>query len=468
MLRRLGACAIALAVLLPTTATASPAHRTDAAVTKSRTVDLGHKPVRASSRDRVRLSFDGRKGQLVHLARWADAETCGRRVLKKADGAAVKPWATGYWKLPRTGTFTALSKPCRAEEQRVRLQVRKVVQHDAAVPGEVTTIGRRSGVTHLVPVAVGTDERVGLAPSSPVVEVVGPDRRATPGTDPAPVLQERGRHWVALEPRSTLETTLTVRRSAQVDGATIALPRMGTASTTQEVVFTGAADQWVYAELLDPTGAKPTDTHREIRVFGPDGREVEKVVSHCRVGPADRWCDRTGPWLLPLTGEYTMRLSAENPDLEKAATLRVRAAVVAPDLAVDGPAITYRATSPGQWVVGRYPATPMQWQPTDSPYVQNPLGTQVWVQARNASATLGAWTYTMAPRFPWSLNCDPRKDGIGCDEYASVQIGPDSPPTMTWPDPDQPEARDSWALLVVPANAQGSVDITLTKSASQP
>jgi hypothetical protein len=457
MLRRLGACAIALAVLLPTTATASPsapAHRTDAVVTKSRTVDLGHKPVRVSSRDRVRLTFDGRKGQLVHLARWADAETCGRRVLKKADGAAVKPWATGYWKLPRTGTFTALSKPCRAEEQRVRLQVRKVVQHDAAVPGEVTTIGRRSGVTHLVPVAVGTDERVGLVPSSPVVEVVGPDRRATPGTDPAPVLQERGRHWVALEPRSTLETTLTVRRSAQVDGATIALPRMGTASTTQEVVFTGAADQWVYAELLDMTGAVAADTGRDIRVHGPDGREVEKVILHqCRPLRVDS-CTTTGPWLLPSNGQYRLTLVADTPATEQATTLRIRAALVAPELTVDGPPVTYAATSPGQWVVGRYARTPL---------LSGEAYTGTWVHTSNATPSLGRWTLTLAPRFPYSLSCDPQRDGMACDDYGRRTILPGSPPVMTLPDEGAP-----WAVLVVPPNAQGSVDVTLTRSETQP
>ncbi|MGF9757768.1 hypothetical protein AAII07_21460 [Microvirga sp. 0TCS3.31] len=469
MLRRLGGCAVALALLLPTQAVAAaPSDRTDqrAATTKTREVRLGHRPVRATTADKVRLTFKGRKGQLVNLARVDATEQCGSRVLR-AGGKTVKPWAQGYWRLPRTASYTAINKPCRTQEKAtVRLQVRKVVRHDAAVPGVATTTGKRARVGHLVPVRVGRDERVGLQPSSPTVEVVGPDRRTTIA-DASSVLRTTGRHWVVLDPESSVTTTLTVRRTAHVDGATIALPRMGTASTTQEVAFSGAAGQWVYAELLDATGALPADTGRRFRVFGPDGREVEKVVLHCPSGSSGPRCAQSGPWLLPSTGAYTMTVNATDPAAEQSATLRIRAAALAPDLTVDGPAVTYAPTSPGQWVVGRYPYTPMQWEPTDSPYAQNPLGTQVWLEASNPSPSLGAWTFTMAPDFPTSLNCTPAS-GQGCFMYFSEQIGPGAAPVSTPPDYGTPDAADSWALLVVPPGAQGSVDFTLRKSPEQP
>jgi hypothetical protein len=162
-----------------------------------------------------------------------------------------------------------------------------------------------------------------------------------------------------------------------------------------------------------------------------------------------------------------MTVNATDPAAEKSATLRIRAAAVAPDLQVDGPAVTYAPASPGQWVVGRYPYTPMQWAPTDSPVVQNPLGTQVWLEATNASPSLGAWTFTMAPDFPTSLSCTP-EDGQGCFMYFSEQIGPGAPPVSTPPDYGTPDAADSWAVLVVPPGAQGSVDLTLRKSAQRP
>lgn len=94
----------------------------------------------------------------------------------------------------------------------------------------------------------------------------------------------------------------------------------------------------------------------------------------------------------------------------------------------------------------------MQWEPTDSPYVMSPLGTQVWVEANRASASLGAWTYTMAPRIHWSLNCGPF-DGPGCSDYEARLIGPGPPPVETLPDGSPPP--DSWALLVVPPAPRG-------------
>jgi hypothetical protein len=452
VLRRLGGCVVALALLMPAqalTAQAAPAaDQRAAATTKTRMVKLGHRPVRATTADKVRLTFEGRKGQLVNLARVDATEQCGGRVLRTG-GKTVKPWAQGYWRLPRTATYTAINKPCRNQDTtKVRLQLRRVVQHDAAVAGLATAIGRRTHLTHLVPVHVGTDERVGLQPSSPTVEVVGPDRRTTVA-DRDTVLRERGRHWVALGPESSLTTTLTVRRTAQVDGATVALPRMGTSETTQEVAFTGTADQWVYAELLDAAGNVAGDTGRDVRVWGADGREVEKVVLHqC---PARRYshCTTNGPWLLPSTGAFRMTLVPDTPDTEQPITLRLRAAVVAPELTVDGPAVSYTTTSPGQWVMSRY---------TDTEH-----GTRGVLEAANASPTLGAWTFTVAPRFPWSLNCDEVLDGNGCDEYWGAQVRPDSPVAHTpgWTTPD------SWALLVVPPNAHGSVDVTLTRSAPQ-
>lgn len=86
------------------------------------------------------------------------------------------------------------------------MQVRRAVQHDAAVPGVLTTIGTRSRVTHLVPVTVGETQTVDATTSAPVTEVVGPDVLVTraPATGPL-TLDEPGEYWLALEPESTLE-----------------------------------------------------------------------------------------------------------------------------------------------------------------------------------------------------------------------------------------------------------------------
>lgn len=463
MLHRLAAPALGLALLVPTQSVAAPPASDPgqrASSTTTRLVELGHRPVRANGSSTVRLVFTGRRGQLVNLARWSfgGTEPCGARSLKVRGGVRVQRWAPGYWRLPKRATYVVTHKACDTTAATSRLQLRRVVQHDAAVPGVRTTIGARRNVTHLVPVRVGTSQRVGVEPDA-AATVIGPDRRTSEvGTDGA-VLRSVGRHWVELGPGGYVDTNLTVERAAAVDGDAIELPRTGTASTTQEITFTGSADQWVYVELLDAAGNEAADTGRDVRVNGPDGRQVDKVVLHrCPARRVATHCTTNGPWLLPSAGTYRMTLVPDSPAAEASITLRLRAALVAPQLSVDGPAVTYTATTPGQWVVGRYPVTPAV--PASSS-----RHTEVWAHTSNASASLGAWTYTMAPRFPWSLSCTER-DGNGCDDYSRVQLGPGSPSIETLPDGGP--AADSWAVLVVPPGGTGSVDVALTRSVAQP
>ncbi|NPD04359.1 hypothetical protein HN031_06615 [Nocardioides sp. zg-1308] len=470
MLHRLAVTALGLALLVPTQAassSAAPAPRDAAAssaTAKNRDVALGHRSVGASSRARVRLTFDGRDGQLVNLARWGEARTCGARVLRTRSGRVVQPWARGYWRLPRTATYTALAKPCRRlPEQKVRVQVRRVVEHPAAVPGVAGVVGRRTRVTHLVPVPVGQAQSVEATTSAPVTEVVGPDRKVThpPATGPL-VLTTPGEHWVALPPETAFETVLTVRHAAQVDGPRIPVPALGTAATTHEVGFTGQAGQWVYAELLDPaTGAVASDTTRAIRVVRPDGRELQDAILHdCGQMNANDGCTVRGPWRLPATGDYTMTIAADGPAAERPTTLRIRAAAVADDLAVNGPSVTYAATSPGQWVVGRYPVTPPVLVPAPGGGQTSP-GTLTYLEASNVSPALGAWGITVATSFPfYALNCSDK----AC-EYVSDHLDPGRLRIMT--PPSWWVGTQSFALLVVPPDAQGSMDLTLTKPAQE-
>src|SRR6478735_3922739 len=182
MLRRLGGCAAALALLLPTQAVAAePSAQADqrAAATSSkiREVRLGHTPVRASTADKVRLVFKGRKGQLVNLARVGTTEQCGGRVLRRG-GKTVTPWAQGYWRLPRTATYTAINKLCRKQDTaKVRLQVRTVVRQERAVPGKPSRAGRSAKVTHLVPFRVGAQQVAHV--NAGAFDLIRPDRTIT-------------------------------------------------------------------------------------------------------------------------------------------------------------------------------------------------------------------------------------------------------------------------------------------------
>ncbi len=458
MLRATAALSLGLVMLMPTVAAASPVsaaseQRAGTATTTSRDVSLGHRPVVVPSRARVRLTFEGREGQLVQLDRWGKAETCGARVLKTAGGKVVKPWAPGYWRLSRAGTYRVVSKPCtRLPQQTMRFQLRRVVQYDAVVPGVPTEVGRRSDVTHLVPVRLRSAQRLAIAASDPVQEVVDPDRKVSIPDAAKPLLLERpGRHWLAVRPASTVRTALTVRHDAAVDGQRIPVPAMGTGDTTHEVAFTARAGQWVYAELLDAAGDVAADTTRDIRVFGADGREVQDALLHdCSQMNANDGCTVRGPWLVGATGDHTMTISADRPATEQDTTLRVRAAVVAPDLTINGPAVTYSATSPGQWVVGRYPETPFVVQPDG-------IGSGAYLGAGNISASLGAWYVTAAAGLPFfSLNCWDK----ACDYFVD-HLNPERLQIET-PFSGYPRA-ESWALMVVPPKAQGSMDLTLTK-----
>ncbi|WP_416954816.1 hypothetical protein ACNKF0_21605 [Nocardioides sp. T5] len=455
LLRRLGGCAVALALLLPAQAvTAQAAPATDqraAATTKTREVKLGHKPVRATTTRKVRLTFTGRKGQLVNLARVDATEQCGGRVLRSR-GKVVKPWTQGYWRLPRTGTYAAINKPCRNQEKaRVRLQVRRVVKHDAAVPGVRSTIGSRKSVTHLVPVRVAPRQRVGVTPGA-AATLVGPERRTSTVTTAGVELRAVGRHWVVLPPGGWVDTTLAIEHAAQVDGAAIAMPRAGTGSTTHEVAFDGNAGQWIYAELLDAAGNLANDTSRQVRIVKPDGKELlDAVVAGCNSMNVNSGCTMRGAWVLPSTGRYTMTVSADHPETEQPVTLRIRAAVVAPDLTLDGAPVTYTATSPGQWVIGRY-----QWTPTyDSS--GRALPTRPNLAVTGATPTLGSWEMTAVPHLPWAYDCGWDK---ACDA-SGVTMTPSTlsrvVPASYWTGPSQP-----WALLAVPPGAVGSLDLTLT------
>jgi hypothetical protein len=266
------------------------------------------------------------------------------------------------------------------------------------------------------------------------------------------VLRAVGRHWVVLPPAGWLETSLTIEHAAQVDGATIRLPRTGTGSTTQEVAFTGTSGQWVYAELLDAAGNPAADTSRQVRIVKPDGKELlDALVAGCTASNVNSGCTMRGAWLLPSNGRYTMTVSADHPEVEQSASLRIRAALIAPDLSLDGPPVTYTVASPGQWVIGRY-----QWTPTyDSNGHMLPTRPNLAVAA--SSPLLGSWEMTAVPHLPWAYNCGWDK---ACDA-SGVRMTPSTlsqvVPASYWTGPSQP-----WALLAVPPGATGSLDLTLT------
>ncbi|MCP3420536.1 hypothetical protein [Nocardioides pinisoli] len=468
MLRRLGGCAVALALVLPAqalTAQAAPAaDQRAAATTKTRVVKLGHEPVRATTAHKVRLTFTGRKGQLVNLARVDATEQCGGRVLRSG-GKTVKPWAQGYWRLPRTGAYTAINKPCRTQEKtKVRLQVRKVVRQDRALPGERSRAGRSTKVTHLVPFRVLAHQVAHVTAGT--FDLIRPDRsiaRGLGGEDtsylvsdqPGPMRYDRpspvGRYFAEVAPGTEARLSITQLQPVAVDGPAVTVTRGAADNVSATLVFTGEAGQWIYPELTSGT-SDPTETRwwtaQTLDVLGEFPARVGGV---CPGGDQTSFCPIIQ---LPASGTYVMNV-LNAPGYGTAVQVRVRSAALAAPAAVDGGTVTYTVPTPGQWVVGELPELPRQ----------ESGGSGATVTLSNATGPLGDWRVrTVSGYGP----CNPSVDMVRC---FGIHEPPNaftmSPSALTSPAPWDAFANPAVAVLAVPPGATGSLDLTVTSAAEQ-
>lgn len=460
MPRRLGGCAIALALLVPTQATASPPSAPQAsadqraATTTSRAVKLGHKPVRTTTAVKVRLTFEGRRGQLVNLARVDAADQCGGRVLRRG-GTVVKPWAQGYWRLPRTGTYTAVNKACQTGgTSPVRLQVRRVVREDRLTGDAVVTVGSGTRVTHLVPFRVDEHERVAISGSR--LDLIDPDRSITrdihveygyypvsdqpgPGGGWAPT--PRGRYFAAVAPQAEMHLSVSMVQTVGVDGPPVVVP----AERYARLTFTGDAGQWIYAEITSAATGEAAYRHRMYNVLAGAEEFLPAV-------PVD--CPGSGPGncmvvQLPASGAYDLSVPlSPGDDLDVA--VRVRSALRAAPATVNGPAVAFTATSPGQWVVGDLPELPRD----------ESGGSGVTMTVSNASTSLTDWRVRAASGYG---PCNP---GLFPECFNSANAITLSPSALTSPMPWDAFANQAVAILAVPPDVTGSLDLTLTRPPS--
>ena len=466
MLRRLGVCAVALALLLPAQGVAAhPSAQADqrTASAKTRVVELGRAPVRATTAQKVRLTFEGRKGQLVHLARVDATEQCGGRVLRSG-GKTVEPWAQGYWRLPRTGAYTAINKPCRNQDKtRVRLQVRKVVRQDRALPGERSRAGRSTKVTHLIPFRVLGQQIAHVTAGS--FDLIRPDRSIARGLggegtsylvsdQPGPMRYDRPSPSAALAevaPRTEARLSITQLQPVAVDGPAITVTR-GADDVSANLVFTGEAGQWIYPELTSGT-SDPTETRwwvaQTLDVFGELPARVGGV---CPGGDQTSFCPIIQ---LPASGTYVMNV-LNGPGHGTAVRVRVRSAAGSLPPPWTAATVTYTVPTPGQWVVGELPELPRQ----------ESGGSDATVTLSNATGPLGDWrvrTVSGYGRQPLG-----RHGQVLRHPRAAPNAFTMSPTVLTSPAPWDAFEHASVAILAVPPGATGSVDLTVTKAAPQP
>ncbi|MDR7253219.1 hypothetical protein J2X46_002204 [Nocardioides sp. BE266] len=465
MLRRLGGCAVALALLVPAQATASPtapAERAQA-TTKTKIVKLGHKPVRATTSTKVRLVFEGRKGQLVNLARVGATDECGGRVLRSG-GKTVKHWAQGFWRLPRTATYTAINKPCRgAAKASVKLQVRKVVREDRLLPDSSTAVGSSTKVTHLVPfrilaqqiaqVNAGTFDL--LRPDRSIVRNVGNDELAHLVSDmPGPMRYDQpspvGRYFAVVDPGTTVSLGVTQLQPVAVDGPAVTVTRGTKDNVAAYLVFTGEAGQWIYPELTSATN-DPT----EVRWWIPQtldvlGESPAAARATCPGGDQTSYCPIIQ---LPASGTYVMNV-INGPGYGTAVNVRVRSAARATPATVNGSTVTYTVTNPGQWVVGELPELPRQASG----------GSDATVTLSNPTGSLGDWRVRTVSGYG---RCNASVDFAACfDIHAPANAFTMTPTSLTSPAPWDAFEHSSVAILAVPPGATGSLDLAVTRPAS--
>lgn len=469
MLRSTAAIALGLVLLVPSHAAASPGPeaadpRAGAPATKTRDVTLGHKPVRATTATKVRLTFEGRKGQLVNLARVGATEQCGGRTLRSG-GKAVKPWARGFWRLPRTGTYTAINKACAGKKQRVRLQVRRVVREDRLVPGAPVAAGANTRVTHLVPFRVGEQQRVYVRGSR--LDLIRPDRSITPdidteesafllrdyeGRERKDVPSPQGRYFVAIPAKSSVSLSVNIIRRASVDGAPVALPEGTDDGTFTQFVFTGVAGQWIYPEITSGPGEPPSTQNWMAQVSDPFDDPVDYILPRVEVPCPATGQASCGITQLPASGTYVIAVLT-GPS-SGGLSVRLRSALRAPAPTVDGPAVTYSATSPGQWVVGDLPELPRD----------ESGGSGVTMTVSNASTSLTDWRVRAVSGYG---PCNP---GL-FNECFNIHGAPNaftlSPTTLSSPMPWDTFANQAVAVLAVPPGVTGSLDLTLTRPPAQ-
>lgn len=482
MSHRLAVAALALALLAPAASTAAvavapadgagpggqapvAARAAGPRATVARTVKVGHDPVRirsAGPRKRVRLTFRATEGQLLNLALWAKG---GRYDFPRPPCAAwelrrgrrvIEPWAPGFWKVPRTATYVATVEPC--ERITARAQLRKVVRTDARLDGPPTRVGGRRDVTHLVQVDVPAGEMVSVLERSEVKYVILPDA-TTVTTSPSgtiitleagrPVGVPRtpttpGRHYLVPDPGARLTISHALEHDAEVDGSTVPLRNLGAPARSHLVGFTGQAGQWIYPELVGPDGRALPALRRSVSLLGPDLAPVSRwLMTPCPGEATSTDCVQlaAGPWQLPATGTYRMTVSMRGSTGGDSVDLRVRSAAVADALTVDGPAVTYAAATPGQWVVGALPD-----DATDATVAT----------VGDVSASLTDWRVTAVTGFP---NVCGHRSGNGCSDYYYSQLTPADPTRALSHDYN---AGPRLAVLAVPPGVQGSLSLSLS------
>ena len=459
MIRRHTVCcsiAVVGALLGPALVSATPAQ----GAARSRVVDVlrayGDGPVvLRPGVDTARVRFAGRKGDRVTVK---GGSYCPSE-LRKPDGSLLHRKASKFWRLPARATYTIRYDRCpNAKGKVVRLQLTKLVVHRLAAD-EALRLKKRIGYVQAAAVRVPATGRLQITPydadsSFKWPDLVLPDGRRhrrgswhftaidlaleagnpvsqqdgpLPGLEATPLVAGE-RLLVLAWATMTIRASTPVVRPVVLDGEAVPAGNGGVPFRETQLEFEGEAGQWVYLEQ-DGELVPPDSFDRYHLLLDPRGRVLTRSQR-----------PQVPYWQLPETGAYRMVL--ESGRRAAAASVRVRTVAGVGALPTDGTAVTFTATSPGQW---RFATLVL---PPDTAYRLHVVSADMTVPWRGFAETTHRFL------------CD--IDGpLGCGDFDYVWVE-DQVTDSTWvlsgyvkPGP--------WVVVVAPPRGgTGSVTLSLT------
>lgn len=447
---------VLLAATLPATAAHSEQTQGASAAAsppvKKVSVRYGDGPTRVDrTGQRVLISFRGHRGDIVSLDTGAAAglKDSSTRLLR--GNRKVTPAWPFVWKLTHSGRHTFSFQGARGDRSGRLLQLLKGRVHAvrADAPGQRMPEQRRGYVDYAAVEAVngrrltftsGNYRQIVLEPNGDRELVYGGPLVLEPGHQLETIdgsygddTLDPGRVLIKLSPsRRRFQALRSVVLPASVEGGPVTI----TTDTNRReyiLLFDGTADQVVYPEF-SKGGVSRDAQHLDDETYG-------QITAFTGERPA---------YYLRTTRSYRLSLFPR-PDEDGTLTLRLRRALEVPAMALDGPPLTFTASSPGQLVFAHAEGGADLLTATN-PAFMNPSGGAV------------DWSATASDRQGGSCSPEPHQP-VGCGEAAIFTVTP------------QHLSSDSGLLyrlsanaitvLSVPADATGSVDLRLTTDDAQ-
>ncbi|KRF36648.1 hypothetical protein [Nocardioides sp. Soil805] len=427
----------------PATGVAATAGPAGAGPVKRVSVAYGDGPVSVDRRgQRVRISFRGRRGDVVSLDTGArDGLTGSRTRLLRGDRSLEPTWPF-VWRLRGNGVHTFSFRAAPGDSPGRLLQLVKGRVHRLEVDGwAFTPTGQRPGFVDYALVRVPRGDRVLLASGEYGQDVLTPDGgrhrmyggsmllepglpvRTTAGDTTISPLAP-GRVLVTVKEPRPVRALRSVVIPADLDGRPVRIEPDGS-GREQVLVFEASGDQLVHPQL---SGAR---SRGRPSLSDPASNDIASF-GHGRTAYF-------------LDDPVTYRLSYF-PTSRTPFTVQLQTALRVPDLVLDAPPATFTVTSPGRLVWAHSSAGIARLTATDLAFT-------------SLSGRAVAWSASTSN--PQAGTCLPGPgEPVGCGEQSTITVSPERLSATS--DLGYPLTERSITVLSVPGGATGSVTLQLT------